>query len=88
MLSVLPSLPFHLLTFFSGEKWFTFQHSTSRVCESCYQVYSELDKHRNTRLLAMYTKPKPLTTEEGRELEKKIFQQRKSCSKLSKLNRR
>jgi hypothetical protein len=74
-------------------KWFSHHFSEVEVCESCYFVYLELEKYRSGRDVKYrrnqaLLKDNHLTEEErklkDREIEKRIFQQRKAMSKLSK----
>jgi hypothetical protein len=70
-----------------NRKWFTYHHNYIYVCESCYIVYNILDKHRNKRLKSIVStnaSNKIYCKEEERDLERRIFDQRKLCSKLSR----
>ena len=71
----------------------TFYHN-ARVCEKCYHLYRELDYLRERyRKLRLRLKKKIKQQEEDpesrrqrdRQIEKKIFEQRKFVSRLSKL---
>jgi hypothetical protein len=77
----------------SDNKWFAIYYSQVHVCENCYQIYLQLDKNRDHRNLKLkrnkiQEQDSIMTAEEklekDREIEKKIFQQRKLMSKLSK----
>eukprot|EP01039_Chlorochromonas_danica_P006686 gene6686-7392_t len=71
-------------------KWFVFHHAASHVCEACYLVYRELDKHRNSRLRAIAKQTSAAAAsssssrEEDREIERRIFSQRRACTHLSR----
>jgi hypothetical protein len=77
----------------SENKWFAVQFSQAQVCEHCYNIYQQLEKHRilrneklkKNKILLLDSQ---LNSEEkklrDRKLEKKIFEQRKSISKLAK----
>jgi hypothetical protein len=77
----------------SENKWFAVQFSQAQVCEHCYNIYQQLEKHRilrNEKLKKnkILLLDSLLNSEEkklrDRQLEKKIFEQRKSISKLTK----
>lgn len=73
-------------------RWFSFHHTAVSVCEHCYQVYKQLDKHRaaaekRQRQAQKCIAEEQMTEEERRardkQIEARIFQQRKLATKLS-----
>jgi len=64
-------------------------YSETSVCAQCYQVYCELDKRRNSTLKGQLKERRRAiddvenSEEKGREIERRIFQQRKFVSRLA-----
>ncbi len=64
-------------------------YSETSVCERCYNVYCELDKRRSKQLKSQLKERRKAKDEmetsgdRGREIERKIFQQRKFVSRLA-----
>lgn len=70
-------------------RWFSNHFSQVEVCENCYVVYLELERHRQQISQSKREDPeKELSQEERRNrdrvLENKIFEQRKLMTKLSR----
>ena len=67
---------------------FSWYYSDARVCEHCYKVYKDLDRRRvekqTTLLKAQKKALEANEIERGKELEKRMFNQRKLASRLAK----
>ena len=67
-------------------------YSETTVCGQCYHVYCELDKRRNSSQRDQLKERRKAieaaenTEEAGRQIERRIFQQRKFVSRLAKTN--
>ncbi len=75
-------------------KWFSWYYSQVKVCESCYFIYQELESFRQTKTKQLqrnarlesdeYKMTAEQKKEKDREIERRIFQQRKLMTRLSK----
>ena len=65
-------------------------YSETSVCAACYKVYCELDRRRDTTMKNQFKQRRQAmddvenTDEHNREIERKIFMQRKFVSRLAK----
>jgi hypothetical protein len=75
-------------------KWFSWYYSQVKVCESCYFIYQELESFRQNKTKELqrnarfeseeYKMTAEQRREKDREIERRIFQQRKLMTRLSK----
>ena len=67
-------------------------YSDARVCEVCYQVYRDIERRRKQKQNQLIKAQKKVVAhdeeEKGKEIEKRIFQQRKFVSRLASIPRR
>ncbi len=67
-------------------------YSDARVCEVCYQVYRDIERRRKQKQNQLIKAQKKVAAhdeeEKGKEIEKRIFQQRKFVSRLASIPRR
>ncbi len=67
-------------------------YSDARVCETCYQVYRDIERRRKQKQNQLLKAQKRVAShdeeEKGKEIEKRIFQQRKFVSRLASIPRR
>jgi len=67
--------------------WF---YSGAKVCERCYSVYRDLDRRREASQLALLRKQRKAAqaglneTLQGKEIERRIFEQRRFASRMSR----